>query len=107
MMTRTGDEAFAKPSALPDWTRAHVLPPGAARGERRAAHLGGRRGRRGGGGPWPGRGARGMAARPLEGPRPPYRAGHAPLGPPGLDLMADSPDFAAVRAEFALPADFP
>jgi maleylpyruvate isomerase len=25
MMTRMGDDAFAKPSALPDWTRAHVL----------------------------------------------------------------------------------
>ena len=26
MMTRMGDDAFAKPSSLPDWTRAH-LPP--------------------------------------------------------------------------------
>ena len=25
MMTRMGDDAFAKPSSLPDWTRAHVL----------------------------------------------------------------------------------
>ena len=25
MMTRMGDDAFAKPSGLPDWTRAHVL----------------------------------------------------------------------------------
>jgi len=25
MMTRMGDDAFAAPSALPDWTRAHVL----------------------------------------------------------------------------------
>jgi maleylpyruvate isomerase len=25
MMTRMGDDAFAKPSSLPDWSRAHVL----------------------------------------------------------------------------------
>ena len=25
MLTRMGDDAFAKPSSLPDWTRAHVL----------------------------------------------------------------------------------
>ena len=25
MLTRMGDEAFAKPSSLPNWTRAHVL----------------------------------------------------------------------------------
>jgi len=25
MMTRMGDDAFAKPSSLPDWTRAHLL----------------------------------------------------------------------------------